>query len=399
MALGSFGLRHGGAVALLRVVLVGAAGCSSSGSGSTGPEDTGSPSSGRDAAATVDVAAPKDTGVKTGADTGSASNDTGTVASGDSGMADGNSDATTDVGSGSDGANEGDTGQPVMDAGARDTSTTHMDAGSPGDSSAAPDGGAVRPCASTKFLICEDFESTAVGAIPTGWQRTALYGNPTTGADVEVASDDAYESTHSLKLGVVGNNAENYRTIGTSGTVLGTGHWGRIYYKVQTPVPTYFAHDTFVNLTGVGPTNGPMPENVRVVDTTHTGNSHQFLYNVQPSGNEFGDGTGDTYNFADGLWHCAEWHLDNPTQTYEFFLDGVEIGAANGATLPVASKAQLSFSNGAGNYTGSEIPAAITTIGIGVNQYQSPGNGQGAPLWFTVWIDDVALDTNRITCN
>jgi hypothetical protein len=221
-------------------------------------------------------------------------------------------------------------------------------------------------------------------------------------SDVAVASDEAYESTHSLKLGVTpGNTSENYRTISTGGAVLGTGHWGRIYYKVQTPVPTYFAHDTFVNFTGVGPTNGPNPENVRVVDTTHTGNNHQFIYNVQPSNgsNEFGDGTGNMYDFGDGLWHCAEWHLDNPTQTYEFFLDGVAIGLKNGILPTTGMNPSLSFSNGAGNYGGAEIPSAITTVGVGLNQYQNPGNGQAAPLWFTVWIDDVALDTNRITCN
>jgi hypothetical protein len=77
-----------------------------------------------------------------------------------------------------------------------------------------------------------------------------------------------------------------------------------------------------------------------------------------------------------------------PHQTYDFYLDGVELTSGG-----------ISFTNGAGNYANSEIPMAITTVSVGVNQYQDPGSGQAAPLWFTVWLDDVALDTNRITCN
>jgi hypothetical protein len=68
------------------------------------------------------------------------------------------------------------------------------------------------------------------------------------------------------------------------------------------------------------------------------------------------------------------------SQTYEFFFEGTRLSS-------------ISFSNGAGKYTGSEIPTSIDEIRVGWNNYQS------APPGFTAWIDDVALDVARIGCN
>jgi hypothetical protein len=132
-----------------------------------------------------------------------------------------------------------------------------------------------------------------------------------------------------------------------------------------------------VALYGMGPVNGN--EEVRVVDTVKDANQkHQFLYNVQPSGAEFGKGSPYNWMF-DGNWHCAEWHIDAPTQSYTFYYDGAEVTS-------------ITINNGAGNYAGSDIPTAFTDVRVGWNNYQS------APPGFVAWIDEVALDVNRIGC-
>jgi hypothetical protein len=132
-----------------------------------------------------------------------------------------------------------------------------------------------------------------------------------------------------------------------------------------------------VALYGMGPLNGA--EEVRVVDTVKDANGkHQFLYNVQPNGAEFA--TGSPYNWMfDGAWHCAEWHIDGKNQSYAFYYDGTEVTS-------------ITINNGAGNYTGSDIPMAFTDVRVGWNNYQSAAPG------FVAYIDEVALDVNRIGC-
>ena len=225
-------------------------------------------------------------------------------------------------------------------------------------------------CAAGRYLICEDFEATAVGGVPVGWTK---HGN------AAVAADQAARGAHSLKIAAA-NNGE--RRIYADATRLGSGHWGRVFFRVQLPVPMAFVHSTIVAFQGTGPVNGN--EEVRVVDTVKSADSggtvgkHQFLYNVQPSGSEFGKGSAYNYTF-DGNWHCAEWHIDNPTQSYHFYYDNVEVTS-------------VAISNGAGNYNGSDIPSVFSQVHVGWNNYQS------APPGFVAWIDEVAMDVNRIGC-
>lgn len=231
-------------------------------------------------------------------------------------------------------------------------------------------------CPPGKYLLCENFDSTEVGAIPAGWVK---HGDP-----VAVADDAAVSGARSLKAGPIDSWE---RRIYHDGSMLGSGHWGRIRYKVQLPVPDAFVHSTIVALHGEGPTTGI--QEVRVVDTVKedkdgfnndgNGSHFQYLYNVQPNGPEFG--TGSDYDwYFDDLWHCAEWHIDGPTQSYDFYIDGAKVD-------------KISIANGPGNYSGSEIPDAYDEIRIGWINYQS------APPGFTAWLDDVALDDERIGCD
>jgi hypothetical protein len=231
-------------------------------------------------------------------------------------------------------------------------------------------------CAPGKYIICEDFEGTDVGGIPQGWTK---HGDP-----VAVADDAAVSGARSLKMGPI----ESWeRRIYHDGSMLGTGHWGRVRYKAQLPVPDAFVHSTIVALYGTGPTTGP--QEVRVVDTVKedkdgfnndgNGSHFQYLYNVQPNGAEFGKGSDYDWKF-DGEWHCAEWHIDGPTQSYDFYIDDQHVE-------------KISIANGPGNYNGSEIPDSFAEVRVGWTNYQS------APPGFTAWIDDVALDNERIGCS
>lgn len=310
---------------------------------------------------------PASTGTDTEASTGG--DPTGGSGTGGTGGTGGSTGTTEDPTSGSSGGSSSTgtdttttTGEPT---GTASTSGSSTETGEPN----------LGPCPPGKYLICESFDETDVGAIPDGWTK---HGDP-----VAVADDAAASGGRSLKLGPI----EVWeRRIYHDASMLGSGHWGRIRYKVQLPVPDAFVHSTLVALYGKGPTTGD--QEVRVVDTVKedadgwnndgNGNHFQWLYNVQPNGPEFGTGSDYSWMFDDE-WHCAEWHIDGPTQSYEFWIDGEQVD-------------QITIANGPGNYEGSEIPDAFSEVRIGWINYQQ------APPGFTAWIDDVALDDARVGC-
>jgi hypothetical protein len=222
-------------------------------------------------------------------------------------------------------------------------------------------------------LVCEGFESTAVGSTPpAGWTR---HGNAT------VADDQAARGARAMKIQAADNGERRFYF--TDAESFGAAHWGRVFYKVQLPVPDPFVHSTLVALQGIGPTVGAAE--YRVVDTVKnagTNATHQFLFNVQPGGAEFGKGSPYSWRF-DGNWHCAEWHVDGTNQAYQFFLDGAEVQ-------------QIRIQNGAGNYgSGSDrtdLPMIFSDLKVGWNNYQAAAPG------FVAWIDEIAVDRARIGC-
>jgi hypothetical protein len=221
-------------------------------------------------------------------------------------------------------------------------------------------------------LLCEDFETTELGAVPSGWTRH--------GDLAAVDDEDAHGGTRALRLGPAANSE---RRIYHDAKLLGSQHWGRVYYKVQTPVPDAFVHSTLVSLTGAGPKNGrsdyrPLDTVKQAKDTRDVGGRHNFIYNVQIIGkSEFGSETSYDYTF-DAQWHCAEYHLDASDQRYTLYFDGKDV---------------LHFTRGAGNYDGSDIPNEFDELRVGWINYQS------APPGFTAFIDDIAFDDARIGCD
>jgi hypothetical protein len=184
-----------------------------------------------------------------------------------------------------------------------------------------------------------------------------------------------------MKIAAATNGARRF-VYGNS-EAFGAAHWGRIFYRVQLPVPTPFVHSTMVSFQGDGPTIGAA--DFRVVDTVKmegANATHQFLYNVQPSGSEFAKGSPYNWRF-EASWHCAEWHVDATTQTYEFFFDGTQVQ-------------EIRIMNGAGNYGSgnnrSHLPMVFTEMRVGWNNYQAADPG------YVAWIDEIAVDTNRIGC-
>lgn len=250
--------------------------------------------------------------------------------------------------------------------GTDDDATSNVDGSD--DSTGAPGLG----CANTALLVCEDFEGATLGGYPDGWDLRAT--GTWLGGGMGVADDAAYRGTQSLRLDGAENGAQWLAYQGELGE-LATQHFGRMFVRVQTPAPwpaDGVLHGDFFEARG--PYGEGNVNSVRWGIVENTEQFFQWIYNVQRSSDEFATGTPYTYQW-DGEWFCMEWHHDQTTQAATLWLDGAEV-------TELTQSADLN----------PEIPV-YDDISVGWANYQV------ANPPFVVWIDEVALDDERIGCD
>jgi hypothetical protein len=338
------------------------AGCSSpSGGGGTG----GATGSGGATGGTIGTGGSATGGSGTGGSAtggsgtgGSATGGSGTGGSGTGGSATGGAGGTVAGTGGAAGAAGGQGGKAGQGGNAGAPAT----GGSGGTSSG-----------SCTHKLCEDFESGTSGGVPTGWDLLKGYGSST---GVGLATDAAHGGSMSLKSN---SSTTGQARVEKSLTGLGataTKHWGRIFYKVQSPAvkpSSGVLHITLTALENPG-TNSSASSNFenRVVDTVEDSNGkHQWIYNVPDDS----CCTGSTYDWSfDANWHCAEWYVDQSTQSYRFFTDGTEV-------------TQIGFTNNS-----NAKMMAWDHIAVGAIFYQTP------PAAVVIWFDDLAIDDKQIGC-
>src|SRR3954464_15981329 len=163
--------------------------------------------------------------------------------------------------------------------------------------------------AAADVIVAEDFESTAVGAIPSGFTKTGANG---------VAEDVAHSGRHSLKVEPATKGGRFITLAPDKVAALGGEHWGRLYYKVKTPAPlpvvpegkkSASIHTTFV----AGKTTSPLANDaieVRLAGLSLNGSGEfSYLYNVRPKQRkEFGVRSKTTHRFNEE-WTLLEWHV------------------------------------------------------------------------------------------
>lgn len=353
----------------LIVLLVGlAAGCnqekSATGSGGSGGGTTGGGT--ESGAAGVGVTAGGGSGAAgaSSATGGGSGGSGGTIATG--GVA---GSATGGIGGGGRSGSSGAAGAAGPGGGAGGSAAGGANGGAGGWSL-----GAASRCTGSPYAVCQDFESTAEGATPGGdWSLPGTnYGVGT----VAVASDYAARGNHSLKITIPtgGSSSERYLQLKNLGP-LANGHFGRIFFRVQSPTTTPFVHWDLI--LGAGPYMG---QNRRIRwgatgSGIGTGNGNwMWIYNI-----EQGDtGTGSSVHPVANTWMCVEWQWDAANQEIRFYFDDAEVQAFHLDTkLP--------------NGTALQVPT-FSTLSFGLAKYQATN----ADLVF--WIDEIALDTQRIGC-
>ncbi len=305
--------------------------------------------------------------------TGGSASGTGGSAPGTGGSAPGTGGATGGtVGAGGSIGSGGATGGGPGSGGATAGAGGHASGGVGGSGNSAGATGGGGSGGSCKYKLCEDFESGTVGSIPTGWTSFQGYNNKIGATDEAVATDAAHSGSKSLKsIAASQGTSRVQKALSSLGATANT-HWGRIFYKVQSPSAvdaSHVLHTTFVSLMG-GSTED------RLVDTVETqgAHTHQWLFNTPDDA----CCTSSAYDWTfDDAWHCAEWWVDLTTKSYRFFSDGQEVTS-------------IAFAN----RSNAEMPASYDKIILGATYYQQ--DTLTGP--FTMWFDDLAINDTQIGC-
>ena len=291
------------------------------------------------------------TGGATGGSTGTGGNGTGGNGTGGSGA--GGAGGVTGSG-GTGGSSVGGRGGGAV-------------GGAAGGGAAGTGGAAGATTSACAYKLCESFESGSVGALPTGWTAYAGYGNDAM-KGIALAGDQAHAGAMSLKSSSMVPGEERIQKSLAALGATANKHWGRIFYKVQSPAPKPSSgaviHLTLAALEGT-------TEN-RIVDTVEQSDgTHQWIYNVPDDS----CCTGSAYSWSfDTNWHCAEWYVDVTMKSYRFFTDTTEVTS-------------LAFTNNA-----NAKMSSYTAIVLGAIFYQTP------PTPFVIWFDDLAIDDAQIGC-
>lgn len=228
-------------------------------------------------------------------------------------------------------------------------------------------------CETSDWLLCDDFETGAIDE--SLWKLELSMGNT-----LEVVSDEAALGGNSVHI--LAHNGMAFLTNESIFPVANNDYFGRMYVRVARFSTVDWAHWTIAEGAGTG--NG---SKIRVGGQYVT-NQSVNRWGVGSDGGETGDWTthdsdpnGMPMEPAENVWHCVEWQHKGSTNETRFYLNGVEHPS-------LATTAENH-----GGMQGQYVLPNMTRFRFGWQQYQSD------PAPFELWIDELALDDERIGCS
>jgi hypothetical protein len=307
---------------------------------------------------------------------GSGKSTTGTAASGSGGK--GSATASSSSGSGGAGgqatSSTGGSEETGGGGGAHDGGVDASDGGRDFSTDTTLFYGASR-CAQANVQLCEDFES---GTLDT----TTWTVNGDTPVIDGVHAARGSKALHITKSG----NGESYLRETKTFPATNNTYFGRIFAyfdQIPTTAGMTYAHWTFVAASGTG-----VEGEIRLSGQLSNGLNHFGV--GTDSGNSDG-GTGDWTNSDDdptgsplpvptGKWICIEWMHKGDTNETRFYWDATEHPSLyTSATLH------------GGNTNAYDLPD-FTNVWVGWQEYQTSTEP------FEMWVDEIAIDKERIGC-
>jgi hypothetical protein len=249
-----------------------------------------------------------------------------------------------------------------------------------GDEDGAIVDATVALCERSGLLFCEDFEELALGV-----------ANNATSAAWDTESSDgqlAIDATHArgqraLKLSITGNGRARLTVAGlapANNSLFGVAH----VWVTSFPTAPDYAHYTMVEF--AGPAGGTVLRPIGGQYVPAGGPS-------QPAGSFWGVGsdsgpTGDWTNWrrtapsTGGQWLCLEWRMSAANAEIDVWIDGVAKPEMS-VTKTMHGGTQVDF-----------VFPAIDRAWFGWWLYQP----NPTPNTYEVWLDDLALASDRLGC-
>lgn len=231
-------------------------------------------------------------------------------------------------------------------------------------------GGPTR-CNKLTAQLCEDFE--------TGTLDKSLWEVGGNEAIIETAR--SMRGTHSAHFHTDNNGLSFIKEKKTFPAVNNT-FWGRMFFYVDAlPVTPDYAHFTIIEAAGTG-------------DSSYVREGGQYRkFGVGSDGGPTGDWTNidadptkdSAKEIPEKAWMCVEWLYKGDTNETRFFWDGVEHPSLY--TFPKVA-------HGANTNVDYNLPN-FNSVWVGWWMYQN----NPSPDHFDVWIDEIAIDKDRIGCS
>jgi hypothetical protein len=245
-------------------------------------------------------------------------------------------------------------------------------------------------------LFCDDFESATPGAAPTApWTL-----NAGAGAEVTVTNERAVSGSNAVRLVAPAKAAAFLELVGAPVFPRADNAFfgrARFYFESAPTTEQPSVHWTFLQASGTRADDGHHAEyryggQKALHDAQGAFVGNQLMANYETP--DFYDGSGapgsDCWHHARARvvplqrWVCVEWHFDGPNNTMELWLDG-----APAEDLTVRGTGQGCVHQ----------PATYPWTAPNFERVSLGWQGYQADETRTVYIDDVALGTERVGCD
>jgi hypothetical protein len=268
----------------------------------------------------------------------------------------------------------------VGGAGAESTAGTAGSAAGGNASGGAGDAGWCR----SDLTFCDDFESAEAGGPPGSAWEVFTWND----GSVEIDGAAAIEGERSLKLTTPNHAGTAYARHTASFPVAGNAFYGRLLFLVEAPGPKAFVHWNLVEATGPDTAT----ESTKLIRyggvSIWEEDGSKFIFNrwlfnfemqPRPGGfTEFGSEDDVSPAFDWGTTRCMEWMFDAPGKEVRLWVDSMAVDLA-GAKDAIGDRAL-------------DLPA-FDGLNVGWATYQDE-----VDAGYTVWVDAVAIDDERIGC-
>jgi hypothetical protein len=238
------------------------------------------------------------------------------------------------------------------------------------------------------LALCDDFESRTVGGTPD----PAIWSLRTTpNVTVAVDATRAARGTKSMRFTTPNVPSEAYMRETVSFARTKNAFYGRLFYFQPASGPQNFAHWNVIEATGPQTIAGiDMQAFYRYGGVSLGGIFNRYLFQFEhrprePNYEEIGQEPPDNAIEPFDEWVCLEWFFDGDATEGRLWHDGVEVPALHATSPFHAQKPQP-------HDVSYKMPV-FDGLNLGWAHYQSPEKG------FEVWIDEVAVDKQRIGCS